>query len=91
MSVEKRDGNEESFKPWRKKIREKDLFSRVPYDVRAKLLVGGKKGETNGKLQRLSYEDAILKFKNEAENVEEINRLRGLIKTKEDVSTILLM
>jgi len=74
-----------------KKIREKDLFTRVPFDVRAKLLVGGKKNERKEKLQRLTYEDAILKFKNENENIEELNRLRGLIKTKDDVSTILLL
>ena len=74
-----------------KKIREKDLFARVPFDVRAKLPVGGKKNERKEKLQRLTYEDAILKFKNENENIEELNRLRGLIKTKDDVSTILLL
>ena len=74
-----------------KKIREKELFARVPFDVRAKLLVGGKKGERKEKLRRLSYEEAIIKFKNEAENVDVINRLQRLIKAKGDTSTILLM
>ena len=38
----------------------------VPYDVRAKLLVRGKKDEQKGKRECFTYEDAIVKFENEA-------------------------